>query len=416
MFSCPIRLRMRRRKRVRTLLLSALDRLISCLEFCQELSQGPWKMWLFVVLMLGLLYASVWRIFFYDPCDSSLIRKQLCAQYHAGEVAGTLCYPMCVQKVQFFSYCDATEEEKSFVWHQTKFKVQMIDESVAWWRLKEGTLISEFRGQVSSFLQLKLGHSTYEDLTDKLLLYADFNEDGKLSLAEAQSLWRLIHIQEFLLLYIFQKSSTFPNINGTCGHFYGFQHTPIPRLYDKQPNSWLSKLFTNSYKWEFPRWAKRARVTLGIVEFSMDIYEEQGTKFLMCDISPVNFGITFDYEAMLTGTKDIASAYSIGTLLQNRTCYSDSDCVYSRHCRSMCDRKGRCSGEITHPTLWFVCDIIRDYLLFDAPKHLYYELKRLLSKCSFLSMKGDNPDLKHAVVYHDLKSFLWKEIQYSPDA
>ena len=147
----------------------------------------------------------------------------------------------------------------------------------------------------------------------------------------------------------------------------------------------------------------------------MDIYEEYNNRYLMCDIGPDQFGYTKNHDLLVSDVSGIISVDKVEKYLKNITCDSDSHCAFSKQCFSQCDvGSRRCGGTVVRPGLWFVCDMLQDYILFDAPRYLYFDLKRLLYRCAELDARHDGIDMEHAILQEDLKSVLWNEIVNSP--
>lgn len=108
----------------------------------------------------------------------------------------------------------------------------------------------------------------------------------------------------------------------------------------------------------------------------------------------------------------LLSSQQIHNKLSNITCQYAHDCTLTQQCQTVCDFSSRqCSGKVTRPTLAFVCDIMEDYLLFDAPKALKITLSRLIHRCQSLSVYTQMLDLVHSIIVLDLKNVLWNYIQ-----
>ncbi|KAL8625898.1 hypothetical protein ACOMHN_012490 [Nucella lapillus] len=277
--------------------------------------------------------------------------------------------------------------------------------------LMEGMLPSEFMALLLDHLQLLLGPGDFQGLVRQLKKFADFNEDGKLSLGEAQSLWRLVHDKEFLVIFLFQHSIIFPTLNGTCGSVFGFQFPDESKLYDKDLFP-LHLMSANAYRWFLPSWEQRAKVAVGVLDLMFDIYEENHIKFFMCDITPSVIGYTNNHEALVTDARNVFSSTMLANALQNRTCSQDHHCHFSTYCTTICDPlQRRCTGEVTKPTLWQTCLLLKEYILFDAPEKVRVTLDRLLQRCSHLIVYGQSIDMSHVILITDLKTILWDHIK-----
>jgi hypothetical protein len=72
-----------------------------------------------------------------------------------------------------------------------------------------------------SSLQSNLGEQpSLTTLVGRVITLADVNKDGKVSLAEAKSVWALLQINEFLLMVALQEKEHTPKLLGFCGDLY----------------------------------------------------------------------------------------------------------------------------------------------------------------------------------------------------
>lgn len=202
------------------------------------------------------------------------------------------------------------------------------------------------------------------------------------------------------------------------------EYVAVHGLYHSNENSLINTFFSHSYRWGLPQWTKRANIVIGLLEYSAAMLEEANTRFYMCDFGPMNFGYTDKYEVKVIDTKNILSESMLESSLKTRTCLSDRDCSHGNSCIAVCDRQtNRCTKEMKQPFLVGICELIKEYLLHDAPKKIKPELGLLLSKCLHLKSRGIdsgslyNSDIvshhiiKHNLILNELKLLLWKEIK-----
>ncbi|XP_070177305.1 divergent protein kinase domain 1B-like [Littorina saxatilis] len=360
-----------------------------------------------------LSVALVWIIYSrFDPCHGRKITTKLCNDYYHGEISGSICPQLCREESIYLTWCTENGEEKSFWWGKMLMRVPAdLERDERELTLVEGLLPSEFLALLLDYLNLQLGNGDMHNLARELKKFGDFNDDGKLSLGEAQSLWRLVHKREFLVMFIFQHSYGFPALNGTCGSLFGFQYPDVSAIYNKNVFP-LNILSSSAHTWFLPSWQQRAKVAVGILDVMFDIYEDNHIKFFMCDVKPTAIGHGPTHEAIVTDARHIYSSAMLANALENRTCSHDHHCHFSHYCTTMCDtRRQQCTGEITKPTLWQACHLLREYLLFDAPPKLKPTLERLLSRCSHLIIYGQSIDMSHVVLITDLKTILWDHIK-----
>ncbi|KAL5011417.1 hypothetical protein ScPMuIL_009968 [Solemya velum] len=417
------------KRKVYRSLTSLCENVKSCLAdeyvVCGSLSVG-------IVTFLSILV--VWLLL-RDPCQQTKITESLCQQYHEGAIAGSWCYDICVDRSIKLVHCLQQEPDvTTFFWNKAVIKVtgDLLEDdpkseskavSSKNMVLKEGLTVSAFKLLIQDYLNQKLGHVNHTTVCDQLIEFADFNQDGKLSLGEATSVWQLLQIHEFFLLFLFQGSYAFPILNGTCGSLYAMEYVDVHGLYQNQPTSLINKVFSNSYRWSLPHWTKRANIGIGLLEYSAAILEEADTRFFMCDFGPMNFGYTSNYELKVISVRNIMSESMLEYFMKSRNCLSDYECSYGNSCIAVCNRQtNRCTGEMKQPFLVGICELMKEYLLHDAPRRIRPELGLLLSKCVHLKDRGLDTEsymgdlvshhiIKHNLILNELKLLLWKEIK-----
>ena len=236
----------------------------------------------------------------------------------------------------------------------------------------------------------------------------------QLTYGEARSLWSLIQHREFLLLLLFKDNDAFPRINGTCGSVYAVEHVPNDRLYNVKSNNWLSYFLSDAYHWQFPAWKQRAKMSIGMIELIMDIFEKNDVNFYMCNIFPNSFGYTVTYDLKLMDVLSVVPKFHLKLEMSNKSCTDDKDCEFSPACQTQCFLEiGKCSSDLTLPNLKIVCDLLMDYLLYGAPEHISTDLERLLRRCQRLDNRRLGAQMEHALLLNDLRLFIWAQIKYS---
>lgn len=232
----------------------------------------------------------------------------------------------------------------------------------------------------------------------------------QLTYGEARSLWSLIQHREFLLMLLFKDNDAFPRINGTCGSVYAIEHVPNDRLYNVKSNSWLSLFHSDAYHWQ----KQRAKMSIGMIELIMDIFEKNDVNFYMCNIFPKSFGYTVTYDLKLMDVLSVVPRFHLKLEMANRSCSDDRDCEFSSACQTQCYLEvGKCSSDLTLPNLKIVCDLLMDYLLYGAPEHISRDLERLLQRCQRLDNRRLGAQMEHALLLNDLRLFIWAQIKYS---
>ena len=119
------------------------------------------------------------------------------------------------------------------------------------------------------------------------------------------------------------------------------------------------------------------------------------------------------YELFLTESSLPLSGPQISDALRNVSCRTWRDCTLTPQCQTQCDYRSRkCTSMLVKPTLSHVCDIMADYLLFDAPSFIKVSLGRLLRRCQRLTWSVPDLDLQHSLIIVDLKDVIWGHIQH----
>lgn len=230
-----------------------------------------------------------------------------------------------------------------------------------------------------------------------------------MTLAEAKSIWALLQNNEFFISMVFSDREYLPQFKGFCGDLYAMEYHPRTYIYKKEPDSYVAMLFPEHYKWQYPAWDHRAKVMIGLLEFTMDAYQHgsDGTYF-MCSLHEENIGYNLQYDLKISDMSQILSQQELSSYLSELTCKTDDGCRYSHNCESRCDlATNKCSADISKPTLHHVCKIMQEYLIKSVPSRVQGELQSLLLRCDNLDTRSD---VEHSLLLNDLKSLLWKQI------
>lgn len=273
------------------------------------------------------------------------------------------------------------------------------------------------------FLQANLGEqSSLSALVDRVITLADVNQDGKVSLAEAKSIWALLQINEFLLMVALQEKEHTPKLLGFCGDLYVTERVGHSSLYRLEVPHYLQALVPEALSsslnhWLAPAWPRRARITIGLLEFVEEVFHGSYGSFLICDASPRHVGYNAKYDCKMANLRSVASEAVVRGFLRGRRCETNADCTYGRDCTATCDRLVKqCNTEVVQPNLAKVCVLLQDFLLFGAPSDLRGDLEKQLRTCVTLSGLASQMEVHHSLVLNNLKTLLWKKIsntQYS---
>ncbi|KAG2461709.1 FA69A protein, partial [Polypterus senegalus] len=287
----------------------------------------------------------------------------------------------------------------------------------------KGTSVEKFKEMVLSHLKAKVGdQANLMDLVSLIISVADGNKDGHISLPEAKSTWALLQLNEFLLMIILQDKEHTPKLLGFCGDLYVMEKVQYTSLYGvKIP--WLIELFIPSGlrrsmdQWFTPSWPRKAKISIGLLEFVEDVFHGTFGNFLMCDMSANNFGYNEKHDLKMVDMRKIVPEVSFKDFIRDRHCDTDDDCVYGSDCRTTCDQtKKRCTTEVGQPNLAKACQSLKDYLLRGAPSEIHEELEKQLYSCIALKGTADQMEMEHSLILNNLKTLLWKKISHTKDS
>ncbi|KAG1946429.1 divergent protein kinase domain 1B [Pimephales promelas] len=423
----------------------SLRRLVHLVLFC-PLSKGlqsrlpAVKVKYLLVAWFGILVAS-WVIYMQYSSYSELCRGHVCTMlicdhYRRGIISGSVCKSLCEEKTLSFQHClstSPTHQVYSAVWKQKSLLVKCgIEESMRgetdpdtpllhdnnlYDKPTRGTSMDEFRAMLHSFLKDSVGEqSSLSTLVTRVISLADVNGNGKVSLAEAKSVWALLQINEFVLMVALQDKEHAPHLLGFCGDLYVTEHVAHSALFRLEVPGWLQPVFPEALgvalnQWLAPAWPRRARITIGLLEFVEEVFHGVYGSFYICDASPRRVGYNANYDFKMADLQSVASEATIKGFLRGRTCEANADCTYGRDCTATCDRLARqCNVEVVQPNLAKVCALLQDFLLFGAPSDLREDLEKQLRTCVTLSGLASQMEVHHSLVLNNLKTLLWKKI------
>ena len=125
-------------------------------------------------------------------------------------------------------------------------------------------------------------------------------------------------------------------------------------------------MFLSSFNWYWPEWNHRAKISIGILEFFLDIVsfnpnDDFGLDSLyLCSPIETSFGYTFKNEAKLINYDNLISQRELRDIMKQRSCQSDLDCVYTDECAARCELStNTCTSNLVHPQIFNYCKFIR---------------------------------------------------------
>ncbi|CAB1318813.1 unnamed protein product [Coregonus sp. 'balchen'] len=407
-----------------------LRRLVHLVLFC-PMSKGlqsrlpALKVKYLLLAWLGILVAS-WVLYmqyasYSELCRGHVCHMVICDHYRRGIISGSSCKALCEERSLTLQRCkstSSTHQMYSGLWKDRPVVIKcgleeplkgdgapdsvLRQEMTLFDKPTRGTSMDEFREMLHSFLKSNLGEQpSLTTLVGRVIILADVNKDGKVSLAEAKSVWALLQINEFLLMVALQEKEHTPKLLGFCGDLYVTEHLPLQTGGAQLP----------------------AGISPGGPELQPEpvvgpgVFHGAYGSFLMCDASPRHVGYNFKYDCKMADLRSVASEMAVRGFLRGRRCETNADCTFGRDCTATCDRLVKqCNTEVVQPNLAKVCVLLQDYLLSGAPQDLRIDLEKQLRTCVTLSGLASQMEVHHSLVLNNLKTLLWKTIsntQYS---
>lgn len=253
-------------------------------------------------------------------------------------------------------------------------------------------------------------------MVSRIIAMADVNRDGKVSLAEAKSIWALLQLNEFLLMLSLHEKEHTSKLLGHCGDLYVTEKIPHTSLYGVDIPPFLQSLLPSVvhqiiHQWFAPAWPRRAKIAIGLLEFVEEIFHGTYGNFYICETNLKNVGYNDKYDFKMVNLRKVATEMTIRGFLKGRHCEQNVDCTYGKDCTATCDKlMKQCKSDVVQPNLAKVCGLLQDYLLYGAPLELREELQKQLRTCMTLSGLASQMEVHHSLVLNNLKTLLWKKI------
>ncbi|XP_060791716.1 divergent protein kinase domain 1B [Neoarius graeffei] len=382
-----------------------------------------------MVAWLGVLVTS-WVVYvqyssYSELCRGHVCTMLICEHYRKGIISGSVCQSLCEEKTLTLQHCLSTlptHQVYSAVWkekavvvkcglHDAQRDASLYDKPT------RGTSVDEFREMLHSFLKSSLGEQlSLGSLVLRIVSLADVNSDGKVSLAEAKSVWALLHINEFILTLVLQDKEHAPRLLGFCGQLYTTEHVAHSTLFSVNIPSWLHPLVPKALSsslnhWLAPAWPRRARVAIGLLEMVEELFHGSYGTFYMCDATPQRVGYSTSYDCKMPDLGSVVPEATVRAFLRGRACQVNTDCTFGSDCTATCDRLAKqCNVEVVRPNLAKVCALLRDFLFFGTPSDLMEDLNKQLRTCMTLSGLASQMEVHHSLMLNNLKTLLWKKI------
>ncbi|XP_042334213.1 divergent protein kinase domain 1B [Sceloporus undulatus] len=389
---------------------------------------------------LGIFIGS-WVVYMHYSSYSELCRGHacqmiICDQYNKGIISGSICKDLCEDHTLVFQQClssSPTQQVYSGLWKEKGVIIKCgIEEAlkadgnpesaprrdvVLFNKPTRGTSMDEFREMLLNFLKSTLGDQTsLANLVNKIISVADVSHDGKLSLAEAKSIWALLQLNDFLLTLSLHEKEHTSRLLGHCGDLYITEKIPHTSLYTMDIPQFLQPLLPSAvhrvvHQWFSPAWPRRAKIAIGLLEFVEEIFHGTYGNFYICDAGFKNVGYNEKFDFKMVDLRKVATEMTIQGFLKGRHCEQNVDCTYGKDCMAPCDKlMKQCKSDVVQPNLAKVCGFLQEYLLHGVPTDLKDELQKQLKTCTTLSGLASQMEVHHSLVLNNLKTLLWKKI------
>ncbi|KAJ6653317.1 hypothetical protein lerEdw1_009346 [Lerista edwardsae] len=359
-----------------------------------------------------------------------------CDQYSKGIISGSTCKDLCDEHTLVLQQCLSSSpihQVYSGLWEEKEVIIKCsVEETfradgspepasrrdvVLFDKPTRGTSMDEFREMLLSFLKSNLGEqASLAHLVNRIIAMADVSRDGKLSLAEAKSVWALLQLNDFLLTLALHEKEHTSKLLGHCGDLYVTEKVPHTSLYTLDAPRFLQPLLPSAlrrvvHQWFSPAWPRRAKIAIGLLEFVEEIFHGTYGNFYICDTGFKDVGYSDQFDFKTVDLRKVATEMAVRGFLKGRHCERNADCTYGKDCVAPCDKlMKQCKGDVVQPNLAKVCGLLQEYLLHGAPGDLREELEKQLKTCVTLSGLASQMEVHHSLVLSSLKTLLWKKI------
>lgn len=395
------------------------------------------------LMWLGILLGS-WVLYMHYSSYSELCRGHICQmiicdRYKKGIISGSACKDLCEEnKLQFQQCLSSSPVNQVYggVWRgkeviikcgiEDAFKTDLNLESLPRRDLAlfdkptRGTSMEEFKEMLLTFLKASLGdQQSLGNLVTRIISMADINQDKKVSLAEAKSIWALLQLNEFLLIVSLHEKEHTAQLLGFCGDLYITEKVPYHSLHSVKMPPFLKAVLPSMVarslnRWFAPAWPKRAEITIGLLEFVEEIFHGTYGSFYICDADLGNIGHNEKYDFKMVNLRKVVTEMTLKDFYKGRHCEHNADCTHGKDCMATCDKLAKqCNTELIQPNLAKICGLLQEYLLYGAPTDFRDELQKHLQTCMKLNGLASQMEVHHSLLLNNIKTLLWKKISHT---
>ena len=298
-----------------------------------------------------------------------------CEEYASGYIAGSLCEPLCTTREIRIQKCVGAHKLKPFVLQAEWNSKLLIVKSVRHLdpdRIMSSNLLSEMHDGIDvrhnnswnfqaqeeflrkanvTLFKSVLGDKTHTQSVVKLLsenVAAEcitehhMSKGQKLRNVEALNCWQLVASEEYIITSLMQGKPHIPELNGVCGDLFAVEYVPAIGS-----NQYLGIISQRS--WNF-----RVRLALALLDMIEFAEETPYGSLHCCDVKEGNVGLIEQEGKLVVKMIDldhcwfgsVISSLEFESMISNRTCKHNSDCVYL-HCHVECNTtSGTCSNKL----------------------------------------------------------------------
>jgi len=409
-----------------------------------------------ILVYIFITFWFTWIYLEYTKQNETSTNKtnfDICEYFDNKKAAGQFCYDLCIEKIinkNTKAYLNNRYHLINYLSQSKNYKSSLICLSNDKYdEIKLTIEMAEFKiillDKASNYLNYL---PDIDNKIDYMIELADVNKNKLIDLLEANNLLWLINNRQSFYMIILAGKNYIPSIKRYCGSCIETDEI-INFVTLREEINQENLLFYILKNDTLPKWLNRCKISLGILEFYMDIAsfnpnDELGYDSLyLCSQIEISFGYTTDIEAKLIDFENLISIKQLENKLENKYCKNDSDCSYNSQCKTKCNLKTKkCSSKLNKLQLIDFCEFLKRYLydvnhlkmslepiiirclklkLFDFDKKIL--LKKLEMPVSYKNLKLFsiqsnywNISFEYTNVVNDLKSVLWKWTQKLKDS
>jgi hypothetical protein len=410
----------------------------------------------FILVYIFITFWFTWIYIEYKKQNETSTNKtnfDICEYFDNKKAAGQFCFDLCIEKIinkntkaylnNRYHLINYLSQSKNYVSSLICFSNDKYDE------IKLTIDMAEFKiillDKASNYLNCL---PDIDNKIDYMIQLADVNKNKLIDLLEANNLLSLINNRQSFYMIILAGKNYIPRIKRYCGSCIETDEIInfVTLKEEINQENLLSYILKND---TLPKWLNRCKISLGILEFYMDIAsfnpnDELGYDSLyLCSQIEISFGYTTDIESKLIDFENLISIKQLENKLENKYCKNDSDCSYNSQCITKCNLNAKkCSSKLNKLQIIDFCEFLKRYLydvnhlkmslepiilrclklkLFDFDKKILF--KKLEMPVSYKNLKLFsiqsnywNISFEYTNVVNDLKSVLWKWTQKLNDS